>query len=126
MISSGCTSAAKHEMATVPHPAIPSELRPALSVALRALVAGERPDLLTRVTEYGDSSATLIDQPAAIWSHRDSTATSTNDGGWHIVLPLWTTDEAPPTSAWSSPSTPREESTCTTCTCSDRQPKRAV
>jgi len=61
MISSGCTSAAKHEMTTVPHLVIPSELRPALRVALRALVAGERPDLLIWVTEYGDSGATLID-----------------------------------------------------------------
>lgn len=74
---------------------VPIELRPALAEVLQQLVGGEFPDMLHWVGEYGSRGATLVQQPRAIWSHRWTSVTRTSDGGWHIVLPLWTTDESP-------------------------------
>ena|SRR5437764_11104238 len=74
---------------------VPQELRRALGAQLAALVGGERPDLLTWVDRYGPNGAALVPQPEAIWTHPRSEATPLSDGGWHVVLPLWTADESP-------------------------------
>lgn len=44
---------------------------------------------------YGANGATLVRQPDDLWHHRYADAVRTNDGGWHVVVPLWTTEEAP-------------------------------
>lgn len=59
------------------------------------LVRGELPELLIWVHAYGESGATLTEQPEEIWTHPASSAIQVHDGGWHVVLPLWTTDESP-------------------------------
>ena len=74
---------------------VPESLRGAVGAELRSLVRGERPELLTWVREYGARGATLIEQPDDIWTHRYSDVTETDDGGWFIVVPLWTTEESP-------------------------------
>jgi hypothetical protein len=75
---------------------IPTSLRPAIAHELAKVVRGEMPEMLTWVNDYGGAGATLIDQPDDIWTHRWSDAVEVGSGGgWHVVLPLWTTDEAP-------------------------------
>ena len=74
---------------------MPIALQPALAELLQQLVDGEFPDMLHWVREYGSTGATLVQQPEAIWSHPETSVIPTSDGGWHIVLPLWTTDESP-------------------------------
>jgi hypothetical protein len=74
---------------------VPDQLRPAVSELIRQLVAGELTEMLTWVQEYGKSGATLVDQPQEIWSHKLTSVVRTSDGGWHLALPLWTTDESP-------------------------------
>src|SRR3712207_1174311 len=75
---------------------VPKELRGQLEGALDDLVS-ERvaEERLVWVRNYGESGATLVSPPEAIWSHPRTDAVATQAGGWHIVLPLWTTDEAP-------------------------------
>jgi hypothetical protein len=75
-------------------PGVPVELRAALKAELDALVRGHRPAMLTWVERYGGHGAQLVEQPEAIWSHPDTSAVATADG-WHVVVPLWTTDEFP-------------------------------
>ncbi len=75
---------------------IPLDLREPLSRVLQDLVAGRVPDeQLTWVREYGDGGATLVPQPDAIWTHPYADAVRTAAGNWHVVVPLWTRDEAP-------------------------------
>ena len=74
--------------------AVPDELRPAIAEHLARLVRGDLPDLLTWVARYGSGSV-LIEQPTEIWTHRESDAIRTEDGGWHVVLPPSTTTESP-------------------------------
>jgi hypothetical protein len=62
---------------------------------LDRLAAGDFPDLMTWVRRYGRDGAMLVRQPDAIWEHPRSTAVQTDEGGWHVVLPLWTTNESP-------------------------------
>lgn len=60
------------------------------------LVAGRVPfEKLRRVREYEHTGATLVRPPDAIWSHQRADAVAVATGGWHIVLPLWTTEESP-------------------------------
>jgi len=75
--------------------AVPENLRPAIGEVLRQLVAGGLPEMFTWVHEYGDQGATLVNQPEELWTHEWTDAVRTDDGGWHVVVPLWTTDEAP-------------------------------
>jgi hypothetical protein len=77
---------------TVP---IPIELRPALSQELDRLVRGELPDLLRWVHHYGPNGAVLVPQPDAVWDHPWAGASQTVDGGWHVVVPLFTEAESP-------------------------------
>ena len=72
--------------------AVPVELRVAVARELDRLVRGELPDLLHWVSNYG---AVLVRQPDAIWDHRCTDALRTTDGGWHLVLPLFTEAESP-------------------------------
>jgi len=74
---------------------IPEHLRPAVARQLDRLVQGQLPDLLTWVGQYGESGAVLIAQPDDLWEHAGCEATPTNAGGWHLVVPLWTTEESP-------------------------------
>jgi hypothetical protein len=76
-------------------PAIPKDLRAAVSDQLARLVRGDFPDLLIWVTNYGPNGATLVAQPDAIFDHPRSDAVATPDGGWHVVVPLFTVDESP-------------------------------
>jgi hypothetical protein len=62
---------------------------------LGRLVRGEIPDLLHWVNNYGPTGAVLVEQPDAIWDHRCTDAVKTSDGGWHLVLPLFTATESP-------------------------------
>lgn len=62
---------------------------------LGMLVRGDFPDLLTWVRRYGRDGAVLIPQPEEIWEHGQSSARQTDDGGWHIVVPLFTEEESP-------------------------------
>ncbi|MDQ6948992.1 MAG: hypothetical protein M3256_22710 [Actinomycetota bacterium] len=77
-------------MATIPEP-----VRDAVSAQLAALVRGDEPGLLTWVRNYGGHPATVVAQPDDIWSHPWSAAIPTDSGGWHVVVPLWTTEESP-------------------------------
>lgn len=70
-------------------------LRPVVAEQLDRLVRGELPELLTWVKQYGASGAVLVPQPHDIWTHRDASAVPTDDGGWHIVVPMWTEAESP-------------------------------
>lgn len=74
---------------------VPDHLRPGVAEVLRKLVAGELPEQLTWVHRYGGRGATLINQPEELWTHGETDAARLDDGGWHIVVPLWTTDECP-------------------------------
>lgn len=74
---------------------IPAELRSRIKVELHALVAGDRPELLTWVRDYGRSGATLIPQPDLIWDHPETNFTARPDGTAYGCAPLWTTDESP-------------------------------
>jgi hypothetical protein len=74
---------------------VPLELRSAIASELAALVRGELPVMLTWVQRYGNRGAVLVDQPDEIWTHPRSDVTEILAGGWHVVLPLWTTEEAP-------------------------------
>ena len=74
---------------------VPEDLRPTVSELIRQLVAGEVPEMLTWVRAYGDSGATLVEQPPDIWTHELTSVVRTNDGGWHLALPLWTTEDSP-------------------------------
>lgn len=74
---------------------VPDRLRGPIATELRSLVRGDRPELLTWVREYGEHGATLIDQPDAVWTHPDTQVTETSIGGWLVIVPLWTIDEAP-------------------------------
>jgi hypothetical protein len=47
------------------------------------------------VREYGADGAQLVPQPPEIWTHPYADAIRTDDGGWHVVLPLWTETERP-------------------------------
>ena len=74
---------------------VPDELRPAIAVQLSHLVRGDLPELLTWVRNYGEDGAVLVEQPADIWEHRYTDVVRRIDGGWHVVVPLWTEDESP-------------------------------
>lgn len=50
---------------------------------------------MQELREYGPAGATLVEQPEAMWTHRWTELTPMNGGGWHLVVPLWTTDESP-------------------------------
>jgi hypothetical protein len=75
--------------------AVPNELRSAIEDQLSRLVRGDLPEMLTWVRNYGQDGAVLIEQPADIWDHRYTDAARTIDGGWHVVVPLWTEQESP-------------------------------
>ncbi|WP_237700666.1 hypothetical protein [Janibacter sp. HTCC2649] len=74
---------------------IPEKHREAVRAALDELVAGRRPELMTWVDNYGAAGAELIPQPDDIWEHRLTDFVPRDDGTAYIVLPLWTSDEAP-------------------------------
>ena len=74
---------------------IPERHREAVRTALDELVAGERPELLTWVKDYGASGAELVPQPSDIWDHRLTDFHTREDGTASIVVPLWTRDESP-------------------------------
>lgn len=74
---------------------VPDAVRTAVRQELDALVAGARPEHLTWVRRYGASGARLVRQPDACWDHPGADAVRRDDGGWHVVVPLWTTDESP-------------------------------
>jgi len=74
---------------------VPEHLRPTVRKELDALVRGERPDALEWVHAYGDHGATLVRQPDDVWDHPHADAVQTAAGGWHVVVPLWTTSESP-------------------------------
>jgi hypothetical protein len=74
---------------------IPVELRPALAHELDRLVRGELVTLMECVTNYGSQGAVLVPQPETIWEHPFADAVQTHDGGWHVVLPLFTAAESP-------------------------------
>ena len=71
---------------------VPVEIRSKVAGELDRLVRGELPELLVSVNEY---PAVLMPQPDAIWDHRCTDATRTADGGWHVVVPLFTESESP-------------------------------
>jgi hypothetical protein len=62
---------------------------------LDRLVRGDFPGLLHWVENYGASGAVLVAQPSAIWEHPRTDALRTIDGGWHLVLPMFTEAESP-------------------------------
>lgn len=72
---------------STPNAPVPEHLRPAVRAELDALAHGERPDHLYWVEVDGE---TLVVQPEAIWEHRQTDAMRRDDGGWSVVLPLWT------------------------------------
>ena len=74
---------------------VPQDLRIAIFAQLQALVRGDLPELLTWVQQYKGIGTALVTQPMEIWTHRDTEVTPTRDGGWHVVVPLWTSDESP-------------------------------
>lgn len=74
---------------------IPEHLRPAVARQLDRLVQGQLPELLTWVRQYGQGGAVLIAQPNELWEHAGCDAVRTDSGGWHLVVPLWTTEESP-------------------------------
>ena len=76
-------------------PEIPPEARPALRRELDALIAGERPELMTWVREYGESGARLVPQPESIWDHPSTEFDARPDGSCFGVVPLWTSSESP-------------------------------
>jgi len=74
---------------------VPVELRAAVRSRLERLVAGELPEHLVWVRNYGTSGAALVPQPDLIWEHPGSDTVPTDDGGWHVVVPLFTETESP-------------------------------
>jgi hypothetical protein len=74
---------------------VPEELRPAIGEQLDALVEGQLPGLMTWVRQYGRTGAILVPQPPEIWTHSRTDLIPVATGGWTVVLPLWTTEEAP-------------------------------
>jgi hypothetical protein len=74
---------------------VPVEVRDAVTDQIARLVAGDLPGLMTWVQEYGESGATLVPPPDDWWAHPWSDALPGQSGGWHVVVPLWTTDESP-------------------------------
>ena len=66
-----------------------------MALELNRLVLGELPYLLHWANNYGTEGAVLIEQPDEIWEHRHTDALRTDDGGWHVVIPLFTTTESP-------------------------------
>jgi hypothetical protein len=74
---------------------VPDELRAPIRELLAALVRGDMPNQLTWVRNYGSGGTRLVAQPEAIWTHRFTDVVRRDDGGWHVVLPLWTVDESP-------------------------------
>jgi hypothetical protein len=76
-------------------PEIPAEVRPALRRELDALVAGERPELMVWVREYGESGTQLVPQPESIWAHPSAEFGARSDGSCFGVVPLWTRSESP-------------------------------
>jgi hypothetical protein len=74
---------------------VPEGLRPAIAEQLGALVEGRLPGQMTWVGQYGRSRATLVAQPPEIWTHSRTEVSPVVNGGWKVVLPLWTTKEAP-------------------------------
>ena len=74
---------------------VPVELRPAIRHELDRLVGGELPELLVWVHTYGEAGAVLVPQPDDVWEHEASEATRRDDGGWHVVVPLFTEAESP-------------------------------
>jgi len=75
--------------------AIPPQLRPAVAHELDRLVRGELPGLLHWVENYHANGAALIAQPSAIWEHPQADAVQTPDGGWHVIVPLFTESKSP-------------------------------
>ena len=75
--------------------AVPEHLHPAIRQELDALVRGERPDSMVWVNRYGRHGATLVRQPDDIWTHEWAESHQVPDGTWHVLLPVWTTDESP-------------------------------
>jgi hypothetical protein len=75
--------------------AVPVNIRAAVSDQLDRLVRGDYPDLLVWVQMYGGGGTTLTAQPNSIFEHGRTDAIATLDDGWHIVVPLFTTDESP-------------------------------
>ena len=73
---------------------VPFDLLEAVSELLASLVRRDLPDRLVWVRQYGPHGATLVSQPEDIWTHQRTEATRAADGGWHLALPLWTTEEA--------------------------------
>ena len=76
-------------------PPIPMDVRAAVSEQLDRLVKGDLPDLLIWVRRYGQNGATLAVQPTTTFDHSRADAVMTDDGGWHVVVPLFTTEESP-------------------------------
>ena len=74
---------------------VPERYRASIRHELDDRVAGARPELLTWVHQYGDDGATLIEQPEDIWAHERADVIERTDGSAYVVLPLWTTEEAP-------------------------------
>lgn len=74
---------------------VPLHLRPAVARALDALVRGDHPELLRWVHAYGAAGTALVAQPEAVWTHPRTQVDRADQGGWHLVLPLWTVDESP-------------------------------
>jgi hypothetical protein len=72
---------------------VPPVFRAALRRELDALVAGERPELMIWVQNYGKSGTSLVPQPEAIWDHALTDFLVRADGSSFGTAPLWTVDE---------------------------------
>ena len=72
---------------------VPEAHRPAIRALLDQLVAGDIPEMLTWVHQYGRDGAVLIPQPEDIWTHPESHVGDTWDGRIWVEVPLWTTEE---------------------------------
>jgi hypothetical protein len=64
-------------------------------VALDQLAVGDRPELLTWVSDYGQSGTELVIQPDEIWNHHWTNYAEREDGSAYGSVPLWTTDQSP-------------------------------
>jgi hypothetical protein len=76
-------------------PSVPEHLRPAVRAEISALVRGERPDHDGIVEIVYDEPGVLVDPPEAVWAHPACEVSRSDDGGWSIAVPLWTTTDAP-------------------------------
>jgi hypothetical protein len=74
---------------------VPVEVRIVVREEVDRLVAGDLPNLMTWVHAHGSSGATLVPPPEDWWAHPWSDAVPMQSGGWHVVVPLWTTEESP-------------------------------